>query len=148
VYCVKTNPDGTRAKLRAHLVARGFQQKRGIDFQAIFAPVAKYNIFYILLALCGHQGWSIIHLDVKTAYLNGILWEEVYIHQPRRYVVPGKEGLVCKVTKAMYGLKQSRRCWYFNVDETICLFGMIRSTADTNLYYFFTKEKWLFCSSM
>ena len=120
-------------------MARGFQQKRDFNFQATFAPVVKYNTLCILLALCGHRGWSIIYQDVKTAYLNGTLQEEVYIHQPCRYVVPGKEGLVCKVTKAMYGLEQSGRCWYFNVDETICLFGMIRSTADTNLYYLFDQ---------
>jgi hypothetical protein len=141
VYRVKTHPDGTLAKLRARLMARGFQQRQGIDFQATFAPVAKYNTLWILLALCSHHGWSIIHLDVKTAYLNGTLREEVYIYQSCGYVIPGKEGLVCKVTKAKYGLKQSGCCWYFNVDDTICHFGMIHSIADTNLYYLFDQGK-------
>ena len=86
---IKSHADGTPAKFKAHLVARGFEQHAGIDYDETFARVAKYNTLRALLALAGPKGWHVQPLDVKTTFLNGFLDKEVYITQPEGIVAPG-----------------------------------------------------------
>ncbi|OAE22908.1 hypothetical protein AXG93_2777s1000 [Marchantia polymorpha subsp. ruderalis] len=108
VFRVKTNADGTTAKLKARLVTRGFQQQASQDYNETFAPVVKWNTLRSVVALAGHQGWSIYHLDVKTAFLNGVITEYIYVSPP-----PGFSNSppthACKLRKALYGLKQAPR---------------------------------------
>jgi hypothetical protein len=82
VYKVKHLPDGSIAKHKAKLVAKGFLQKPGIDFTEIFAPVARLETFRVVIAVANQHKWPIVQLDVKSAFLNGKLEEEVYVEQP------------------------------------------------------------------
>lgn len=135
VYRVKQHADDSVAKLKARLVAKGFQQKAGTDYTETFAPVIKWNTLRSVVALAGHHGWKMYHLDVKTAFLNGRIDEELYVTPP-----PGFEGSVpdhhaCRLKRALYGLKQAPRAWYSTVDNYLLQEGLKKSSADCNLYY-------------
>jgi hypothetical protein len=86
-------------------------QRIGVDFDEVFAPVARLDSVRLLLALAAQQGWSAHHMDVKSAFLNGILEEEVYVVQPPGFIVDGQEHRVYKLKKALYGLRQAPRDW-------------------------------------
>ena len=109
---------GSIDRLKAILVAKGYAQKEGIDFEDTFAPVTKLNTIRILFALATTHKWKIHQLYVKSAFLNGELKEEVYLVQPKRFVWKGQENLVCKLKKAIYGLKQAPRSWYITIDRS------------------------------
>jgi hypothetical protein len=81
------------------------------------------------------MGWKIHHMDVKTAFLNGVIEEEVYIEQPQGFVILGKESHVCILKKALYGLKQTPRAWYARIDSYLMRLGFTKSDVDPNLYY-------------
>lgn len=106
IYRVKTNADGTIAKLKARLVAKGFQQKAGQDYFETFAPVVKWNTLRSIVALAGYQGWNIFHFNVKTAFLNGIIEEDIYVSPPPGFDSSSQSNYVCKLKKALYGLEQ------------------------------------------
>jgi hypothetical protein len=110
VYKVKTRSDGSLERYKARLVARGFQQKHDQDYDETFAPVAHMTTIHTLLAVSFVRGWSISQLDVKNAFLNGELREDVYVHPPPGYSVP--EGMVCHLRRSLYGLKQAPRAWF------------------------------------
>lgn len=129
VFRVKHNADGTIAKFKARLVAKGFQQREGHDYAQTFAPVVKWNTLRSIVSLAGHHGWTIVHLDVKTAFLNGDIQEDIYVKPP-----PGFESLThphyaCKLKKALYGLKQAPRAWYCKVDHYFISQGPQKSSA-------------------
>jgi len=91
VFKLKRNSDGDVVKHKARLVAKGYVQKHGVDYDEVFAPVARLDTVRVLLALAANQGWKVHHLDVKSAFLHGELEEKVYVSQPEGYVVKGKE---------------------------------------------------------
>jgi len=105
VFKLKRNAEGEIVKHKARLVAKGYVQKHGVDYDEVFAPVARLDTVRLLLAMAANWGWEVHHLDVKTAFLNGDLVEDVYVSQPDGYAVKGKEKLVYKLSKALYGLK-------------------------------------------
>jgi hypothetical protein len=107
VYHTKFKSDGSIDKYKARLVAKGYAQKEGIDYEETFAPTAKLITIKMLLALATQFGWQVHQMDIKSAFLNGDLQEEVYMEQPEGFAVEGKEKLVCKLVKALYGLKQA-----------------------------------------
>lgn len=104
VYKTKRDTNGNILKHKARLVAKGYVQKVGIDFDEVFAPVTRLETVRLLLALAANNEWEVHHLDVKSAFLNGKLYEEVYVKQPEGYVVKGSEGKVYRLFKALYGL--------------------------------------------
>ena len=106
-------------KHKAKLVAKGYVQKFGVDYEEVFAPVARLDTVRVLLALAANQGWKVHHLDVKSAFLHGELEEEVYVSQPKGYIVKGKEQCVLKLSKALYGLKQAPRAWNVRLDRSL-----------------------------
>jgi hypothetical protein len=91
VYKIKTHVNESTAKFKARLVAQSFQQWAGEDFDETYAPVVKYNTLRTIIAIAGHRSWPIFHLDVKTAFWNGELIEEVFIEQAERFGVQGQE---------------------------------------------------------
>ncbi|KAL8116453.1 hypothetical protein AgCh_022813 [Apium graveolens] len=92
-------------KYKARLVAKGYVQKKGIDFEEVFAPVTRLETVRLLLAVAAKNGWEVHHMDVKSTFLNGDLEETVYVTRTKGFVVEGKAHMVCKLIKALYGLK-------------------------------------------
>lgn len=111
VFKIKRNYDESVNKYKARLVAKGYVQKHGIDYDEVFAPVVRIETIRFIIALAASSCWEIHHLDVKTAFLNGDLKEEVYVTQPEEFVKVGSEDKVYKLNKALYGLKQAPRAW-------------------------------------
>jgi len=109
VFKVKRDPEGNIVKHKARLVAKGYAQRQGVDFEEVFAPVARLETVRLMLALAAQGGWEVHHMDVKSAFLNGELSEEVYVHQPPGFQNPKYPGKVLKLNKALYGLKQAPR---------------------------------------
>src|SRR5436305_13217403 len=107
VFRVKKKPDGTIDKLKARLVARGFQQHAGVDFVETFSPVVKPLTIRLVLTLAVTKGWPIQQVDVNNAFLNGDLKEAVFMNQPEGYVDQSKPTHVCRLIKSLYGLKQA-----------------------------------------
>ena len=89
------------------MVAKGYSQRAEIDYDEVFAPVARLETIRLLISLSAQNGWRIYQMDVKSAFLNGFLKEEVYIEQPKGYIVKGHEDKVLKLKKARHGLKQA-----------------------------------------
>jgi len=134
VYKLKKNAEGEIVKHKARLVAKGYVQREGIDFEEVFAPVARLDTVRLLLAIAANWGWQVHHLDVKTAFLNGELTEDVYVSQPEGYVVEGKEKLVLKLSKALYGLKQAPRAWNVKLDGSLKKLGFSRCKTEPAVY--------------
>ena len=110
VFKTKTDADGHIERYEARLVAQGFSQKFGTDYDETFSPVVRLESVRTLIAMSVQHGLQLHQVDVDTAFLNGELEEEVYMRQPEGFVTPGKEHLVCRLKKSIYGLKQSSRC--------------------------------------
>nr|GFB64457.1 retrovirus-related Pol polyprotein from transposon TNT 1-94 [Tanacetum cinerariifolium] len=109
IYKVKLDELGGILKNKARLVTHGYRQEEVIDFEESFAPVAKLEAIRIFLAYAAHKNMVVYQMDVKTAFLNGNLWEEVYVSQPNGFVDPYNPNHVYKLKKALYGLKQAPR---------------------------------------
>ncbi|GKA45700.1 retrovirus-related pol polyprotein from transposon TNT 1-94, partial [Tanacetum coccineum] len=112
IYKVKFDELGGILKNKARLVARGYHQEEGIDFEESFASVAILEAIRIFRAFAAHMNMVVYQMDVKTAFLNGNLREEVYVSQPDGFVDPNNPNHVYKLKKALYGLKQAPRAWY------------------------------------
>jgi histone deacetylase 1/2 len=112
IYKVKRKSDGSIDRYKARLVAKGFKQRYGIDYEDTFSPVVKIATIRLVLALSVSRGWSLRQLDVKNAFLHGVLEEEVYMKQPPDFENAHTPHHICKLDKAIYGLKQAPRAWY------------------------------------
>ena len=107
VFRTKLNFDSSINKYNARLVVKGYAQIFGVDYSDTFAPVARLDTIRMLLAIAAQKGWKVFQLDVKSAFLNGVLQEEIYVGQPEGFKEQGKEEKVCLLRKALYGLKTS-----------------------------------------
>jgi hypothetical protein len=116
VYKTKLNEKGEVDKYKARLVAKGYSQQYGVDYAEVFAPVARLDTIRVVISLAAQKGWMIYQLDVKSAFLNGELNEEVFVTQPPGYEKTGHEYKVYKLKKALYGLKQAPRAWYSRIE--------------------------------
>jgi Reverse transcriptase (RNA-dependent DNA polymerase) len=134
VYKTKFGPDGSILKHKARLVAKGYAQKQGIDYEETFSPVARFETVWLLMAIAAQLKQPIYQFDVKSAFLNGELMEEVYVEQPEGFVVKGKEHMVYRLFKALYGLKQAPRAWYSKIDAYFQKSGFERIKNEPNLY--------------
>jgi hypothetical protein len=112
IYKVKKVVDESVDKYKARFVARGFSKIEGIDYDDTFAPIARYSSIRSILSLSMQMGWCIHQMDVKTMFLNGIIEEEVYIEQPKCFETFDRESHVCRLKRALYGLKQETHAWY------------------------------------
>ena len=98
-------------------MAKGFSQKEGLNYDETFALVARYTSIRVVISLAVEMGWHIDHNDVKMAFLNSLIEEEVYIEQPEGFEVHGRESHVCRLKRALYELKQVPKAWYERIDS-------------------------------
>jgi hypothetical protein len=138
VFKIKRNPDGSIARYKARLVARGFTQEHGIDYTETFAPTVKFSTIRVILALAAFHDWEVEQLDVVTAFLSAELKEKVYMRQPEgfRECDDDDSELVCELQRAIYGLKQSPRYWYQTITAWLLDFGFVQSAVDPCVYVF------------
>jgi hypothetical protein len=105
VFHIKKNTDGTIDRYKARLVAKGFKQRHDIEYEETFSPVVKSATIRLVLTIAVTRGWSLRQLDVKNAFFHGVLEEEVYMKQPPGFEHPHTPHYICKLDKALYGLK-------------------------------------------
>ena len=134
VFKVKTDEDGNVERYKARLVAQGFTQKFGADYDETFCPVVRLESIRTLIALSVQHGFQLHQVDVTTAFLNGKLEEEVFMKQPEGFVAKGQEHLVCQLKKSLYGLKQSPRCWNIALDKHLKGIGFVQVESDPCIY--------------
>ena len=134
VFKVKKDEHGAIVKHKARLVAKGYVQREGVDFEEVFAPVARLESVRLILAVAAHRGWEVHHMDVKSAFLNGDLNEEVYVSQPPGFVAKGHEQGVYRLHKALYGLRQAPRAWNAKLDASLASLGFSRSASEHGVY--------------
>ena len=119
---------------KARLVAKGFRQIQGVDYDETFSPVAMLKSVRILLAIAAFFDYEIWQMDVKTAFLNGNVEEELYMVQPEGFIDPKDAGKVCKLQRSIYGLKQASRSWNQHFDKVIKDFGFIQTYGEDCIY--------------
>lgn len=136
VFKLKLKSDNTIDKHKARLVGKGYSQKEHIDYTETFSPVAKFSSIRALLALAAYYDLEIHQMDVKCAFLNGDIEEDIYMEQPEGFEVKGKEDWVCKLQKSLYGLKQAGRAWYEKIDGTMLSMSFKKSDADVCVYVY------------
>ncbi|KAI5349422.1 hypothetical protein L3X38_002309 [Prunus dulcis] len=134
VYKTKLDSKGQVDKYKARLVAKGFTQKEGIDFNETFSLVSTKDSLRVIMALVAHFDLHLHQMDVKTAFLNGDLEEDIYMVQPEGFVQEGGKSLVCKLCKLIYGLKQASRQWYLNFNKVVKDFGFVENVLDECIY--------------
>ena len=121
-------------KHKARLVAKGYVQRHGIDFEEVYAHVARLETIRLIIALAAQEGWEIHHMDVKSAFLNGVLEEEVYVKQPPGFIKVGSEEKVLRLHKALYGLHQAPRAWNIKLNDTLISLVFERSPFEHAMY--------------
>ena len=139
IFKNKSDEHGTVIRYKSRLVAQGYTQVEGIDSDETFAPVVRLESIRILLAIVSHLNFKLYQMDVKSAFLNGMLQEEVYVEQPKGFVDPHRPDDIYKLKRALYGLKQAPRAWYDRLTTYLTKHGFKRGFADTTL--FIRKDK-------
>ena len=135
VFKVKRDAEGRVVRFKARLVARGFTQAYGVDYLETYSPVAKLTTYRVIFALAALEQWEVHGMDVITAFLLGLLDEEIFMVQPEGFERQGmKAKMVCRLLRSIYGLKQASRVWNIQLHEFLIKIGFKRSNADTCLY--------------
>jgi hypothetical protein len=134
VYKMKHNSDGSISRYKPRLVAKGYAQTHGIDYEETFAPVAKMATMRVVIAVVTSRGWVLHQMDVKNAFLHGELQKEVYLDQPLGYGDMSHPDYVCRLRKTLYGLKQAPRACHDKIAEYLVTIGFRMSDADHSLY--------------
>jgi hypothetical protein len=135
VFTVKQTFEGKVDKYKARLVAKGYSQTYGIDYDETFAPVAKMDTMRTLISCAANFGWPLHQMDVKNAFLHGDLQEEVYMEIPPGFANKQTVGMVCKLKKSLYGLKQSPRAWFDRFMRAVCEMGYSQCNGDHTVFY-------------
>ncbi|GJX44943.1 retrovirus-related pol polyprotein from transposon TNT 1-94 [Tanacetum coccineum] len=130
----KKDEDQTVIRNKVRLVAKGYAQEEGIDFEELFAPVARLEAVWIFVAYAAHKSFPIYQMDMKTAFLNGPLKEEVYVAQPEGFIDPDHPEKVYRLRNALYGLKQAPRAWYDELSNFLMSKGFTKGTIDPTLF--------------
>ncbi len=133
VFNVKTTASGDIERYKARLVAKGYEQEAGVDYNEVYAPVSKHATMRSVLSLVAAKDWELHQLDIKTAFLHGELEEDIYIQQPPGYE-EGGPAVVCKLKKALYGLRQAPRAWHNRLAKELEKMGFQPSDADPGLW--------------
>ena len=140
VFKTKRGPDGEVNRFTARLVAQGFSQLEGIDYKEVFAPVVRYDSVRTVLAIANQLDLELHQMDVKCAFLNGHLEEEIYMTQPEGCEDEEHPDFVCKLNRSLYGLKQSARCWNKVIDEYLKSENYEQNSTDPCIYFKVVKK--------
>ncbi|GKC34583.1 retrovirus-related pol polyprotein from transposon TNT 1-94 [Tanacetum coccineum] len=130
----KRDEENTVIRNKSRLVAKGYAQKEGIDFEESFAPVARLEAVRLFIAYAAHKSFTVYQMDVKTTFLYGPLKEEVYVNQPDGFVDPYHPDKVYRLKKALYGLKQAPRAWYDELSNFLVSKGFSKGSIDPTLF--------------
>jgi len=134
VYKVKHNANGSVSRYKAKLVAKGYAQTYGIDYEETYSPIAKITTVRAIIAMAIAKGWFLHQMDVNNVFLHGGLHEEMYMEQPPSYVDQTHLNLVCRLKKVLYGLKQAPRFWSDKIGQYLVTSGFQTSNAEFSLY--------------
>lgn len=148
VFCIKLNPYDSINKYKACLVAKGFHQRRRVNYSETFSLVVKPTTVHIVLCLALSMNWPLKQMDVKNAFLNDTITEDVYMTQPPGFTDVARPSHVCRLRKADYGLKQAPGAWYHALRDFLLQFGFINSYSDTSLLSITQTVKSCICWSM
>ena len=140
VFRNKLDEEGIVTRNKARLVAKGYSQEEGIDYDETYAPVARLEAIRMFLAFAAHSDFKVYQMDVKSAFLNGELEEEVYVEQPPGFENPELDDFVYLLFKALYGLKQAPRTWYDTLSEFLIENGFTRGIIDKTLFHKMHKD--------
>ena len=131
IFKSKRDSKGDMERYKARPVAKGYTQKKGIDYKETFSPVSSKDSFRTIMTLVAHFDLELHHIDVKTAFLNGDIGETIYMVQPENFVSGDTNWMVCKLKKSIYGLKQASRQWYYKFHQVIISSGFEMNMVDT-----------------
>ncbi|RVW42300.1 Retrovirus-related Pol polyprotein from transposon TNT 1-94 [Vitis vinifera] len=134
IFKKKMKADGSTDKYKARLVAKGYKQREGLDYFDTYSPVSRITSIRMLIAIAAINNLEIHQMDVKTAFLNGELDEEIYMDQPEGFIAPGQERKVCKLVKSLYGLKQAPKQWHEKFDNAMISNGFKINECDKCVY--------------
>ena len=134
IFKRKTDADGSVTIYKARLVAKGFRQVQGVDYDETFSPVAMLTSVQIMLTIAAFYDYEIWQMDVKTAFLNGFLKEELYMMQPKGFVDPKGANKMCKLQRSIYGLVQASQSWNICFDEVIKAYEFTQTFGEACIY--------------
>ena len=143
IFKRKLKADGSVDKYKARLVIKGYRQKEGLDYFDTYSPVTRINSIRMVLAIAALRNLEVHQMDVKTAFLNGDLNEEIYMEQPEGFVAPGQEKKVCKLVKSLYGLKQAPKQWHEKFDNVMITSGFKINECDKCVYVKNTENEYV-----
>ena len=140
IFKRKLNADGSIDKYSARLVVKGYKQKGGVDYFDTYSLVTRITSIRMLVAIATLHNLEIHRMDVKIAFLNGELNEEIYMEQPEGFIVPGQEKKVCRLVKSLYGLKQAPKQWHEKIDNAMLSNGFRINECDKCVYIKYTAN--------
>ena len=144
VFKTKRDAKGHVERYKAILVAKGYSQREGIDFKETFSPVSIKDSLCIIMAIVANFDLELHQMNVRIDFLNGDLVDDVYMSQPIGFEEVGKEHMVCKFQKSIYGLKQASRQWYLKFDEVVTVNGFKENIVDHCIYMKVSGSKYIF----
>nr|GFC22604.1 ribonuclease H-like domain, reverse transcriptase, RNA-dependent DNA polymerase [Tanacetum cinerariifolium] len=143
VYKTKRDTNGNIINHKARLVAKGYIQEHGIDFEEVFASVARMETIRLLLAIAANNKWEVHHLDIKSAILHEDLKEEVYVTQPEGFFEKQDQGKIYRLIKALYGLRQAPHAWNIKLDNTLKSLDFKKYALEQAIYTKTSKDSTL-----